>query len=99
MDARYPDVDYICELQRSTTSDDCIYVSTNPVLTSDDFVATGTHVDDLLTIGAPNGIRNLVSTLENDFELVIKKDPTVITAIQIERDRKNKWLITPDRIH
>jgi hypothetical protein len=75
-----------------TTADDCIYVSTDPVLTSHDFVATGTHVDDLLTIGAPSGIKNLVSTLEKDFELVVKKDPTVITGVQIERDRKHKWL-------
>ena len=43
-----------------TTADDCVYVSTKPDITGPDYVATGTHVDDCLAIGAPDGIQTLV---------------------------------------
>ena len=73
----------------STTADDCVYVS-NPKISG--YSAAGTHVDDILAAGDSKGLTLLSTTLKSKFELTEKLNPSVITGVQIERDRKTKWL-------
>ena len=73
-----------------TAADDCVYVHDKPG--DSDYAATGAHVDDLLSIGTPAGLTRLLTTLTKDFEVTTKKDPTLIMGVQIERNRKAKWL-------
>ena len=72
-----------------TSSDDCVYVSTK-----DDtgYAATGTHVDDLMSVGDTIGIQKLIHTLEKKFEITVKKNPTIFCGVQIHRVREHKWL-------
>jgi hypothetical protein len=71
-------------------ADDCVYSRGTP--RSADYAATGSHVDDLLSIGTTSGLGHLRSTLEDKFELVVDMNPSDITGVQIVRDRPNKWL-------
>jgi hypothetical protein len=73
-----------------TAADDCIFVSGKPG--DEDYVATGTHVDDLLTIGTEAGIAKLTTTLRKDFEITVKEEPTLVMGVQIERNMEKKWL-------
>jgi hypothetical protein len=73
-----------------TAADDCVFVSGKPG--DVDYAATGTHVDDLLAIGTVTGISKLTSTLKTEFEITEKRDPTLVTGVQIERNRPAKWL-------
>ena len=75
---------------RQTTADDCVYVSGKP--SDDDYVATGTHVDDLLSVGTTKGLAKLSTTLKKQFEIVEDNPTAMITGVQIVRDRKAKTL-------
>ena len=47
---------------KQLTNDDCIFISADP--SSDGYCATGSHVDDLFTIGDTKGVPLLIETLE-----------------------------------
>ena len=72
-----------------TTADDCVYVSNSQV---EGYSALGSHVDDGLAVGDSKGLSLLSTTLKSKFEITEKLNPTIITGVQIERDRKTKWL-------
>ncbi len=72
-----------------TTADDCVYVSAP---TTPGYAAAGIHVDDVLATGDAKGLAALVSTLKSKFEITTKLNPTLITGVQIERNRSRKWL-------
>ena len=55
-------------------------------------INTGSHVDDLLAAGTKEGIKHLEATLKKEFEIKVQHNPTMVTGVQIERDRKAKWL-------
>jgi hypothetical protein len=73
-----------------TAAGDCEFVSGKPG--DADYVVTGTHVDDLLATGTLTGIGKLTSTLKTEFEITEKNNPTLVTGVQIERNRPAKWL-------
>jgi hypothetical protein len=73
---------------RPTTADDCVYVNTH----EEEYSAVGAHVDDLLAVGCPRGLGRTRSVLTETFEITEERNPTVVTGVQIERDRPNKWL-------
>jgi hypothetical protein len=56
------------------------------------YAATGSHVDDLLSVGTTEGLRHLQAALGKKFELVVDVNPSDITGVQIVRDREQKWL-------
>jgi hypothetical protein len=82
---------------RSTSGDDCVYVSTVWGKSSDDdstegYCVCGTHVDDIAGAGDADGIKKLIDTLEAKFKITKTLNPTCITGVQIERvRRKNGW--------
>ena len=71
------------------TADDCVYVSYEK---SPLYSVSGTHVDDILATGDFKGLNFLKETLESKFEITTKINPNSITAVQIVRDRNNKFL-------
>lgn len=73
---------------KASTADDCVYVTKDH---STGYCASGTHVDDTMAIGDPKGVKKLIVTLEKKFELTIKKNPSIITGVEIERNREKKW--------
>jgi hypothetical protein len=73
---------------QASTADDCVYVTKDH---STGYCASGTHVDDTTAIGDPAGIKKMIKTLEKKFELKVIENPTVITGVQIERNRPLKW--------
>ena len=75
-----------------TAADDCVFVSKDSTPGDENYVATGTHVDDLLAIGSSAGLNKLTATLRKDFEITEKPNPTMVTGVQIERNRSAKWL-------
>ena len=77
---------------RKTTSDDCIYVTKGKNAGDPSYSAVGAHVDDLVAIGDESGLKNIADTLKATFEITIRKNPTVITGVQIERKREKGWL-------
>ena len=74
---------------KSTAADDCVYTSTN---NHTGYVAAGTHVDDITAVGEKKGVDKLIKTLKRKFEITVKTNPSHITGVQIQRDRKKKWL-------
>lgn len=79
----------------STTADDCIYVSGQGAPTAgkdNGYAALGAHVDDLTGIGDAKGLAKIEATLGSKFKFTKEVNPTVITGVQIERDRKARWL-------
>lgn len=73
-----------------STADDCVFVGGTPELS--DYVATGTHVDDILAVGTPAGLSRATSVLKTKFEITETYNPAVICGVQIVRDRESKWL-------
>jgi hypothetical protein len=67
---------------RPSTADDCVYVTKDP---RTGYCASGTHVDDTTAIGDSAGIKKMIKTLENKFELKVIENPTVITGVQVVR--------------
>ena len=72
---------------RSTTADDCVYVRSQG---KSEYVATGTHVDDLPAVGTVSGLSTLEKTLKSKFTITVKPNPDVIMGVQVERDRPNR---------
>jgi hypothetical protein len=72
---------------RSTTADDCVYVRSQG---KSEYVATGTHVDDLPAVGTVSGLKTLEDTLRSKFKITVKPNPDVIMGVQVERDRANR---------
>ena len=79
----------------STASDDCIYVNEgkhdNYECIRDDYAALGAHVDDLTSIGTDQGLDKLRLLLKKHFKITEKINPTMITGVQVERNRKARW--------
>lgn len=73
---------------RPTVSDDCVYTATD---SSSGLAFAGTWVDDLTTVGDPLGIQKVIDTLEKTFKITVKRNPTTITSVQVERDREKRW--------
>jgi hypothetical protein len=73
---------------RSTASDDCIYISAS----SSEYAALGAHVDDLTGIGTDKGLSDIRSALSKKFEITEKRNPDIITGVQVERVREKMWL-------
>jgi len=71
-----------------TKSDDCIYVSNK----GEPYAATGTHVDDTVVVGDKEGIDKVRNKLTDGFDITEKRNPAVITGIQIERNREQRSL-------
>lgn len=76
----------------STASDDCIYVSQSQDVEADDYAALGAHVDDMMAIGTSTGLDNIRTTLKEKFKITEVINPSVITGVQIDRNRAAKWL-------
>jgi hypothetical protein len=74
---------------KQLSNDDCIFISADP--SSDGYCATGSHVDDLFTIGDAKGVPLLIETLEKEFKIKIITNPTSITGVQLVRNREKKW--------
>jgi hypothetical protein len=79
------------DMFKASTADDCVFVSTTPP-SEPGYAATGTHVDDLISIGDSEGLDKLEAELKSDFNITVKRNPAVIMAIQLERNREKKWL-------
>ena len=73
----------------ATTADDCVYVTRDH---TSGYCASGTHVDDTMAVGDNKGLQKLADTLEKRFKITCKRNPTVITGVQVERNREKKWL-------
>jgi hypothetical protein len=71
---------------RRTTADDCVYVRSQGKC---DYVATGTHVDDLTAVGKSSGLQVLERQLKKKFKITVKHNPDVIMGVQVVRDRAN----------
>ena len=82
---------------RSTSGDDCVYVTTSWGKAEADnstsgYCVSGTHVDDILSTGDDEGLEKQDSTLGARFKFTKKVNPTCITGVQVERVRgKNGW--------
>ena len=77
------------QLFHATTADDCVYVTRDHTT---GYCASGTHVDDTVAVGDDKGLDKLAQTLEKRFKITCKRNPLVITGVQVERNREKKWL-------
>ena len=75
---------------RQSVADDCIYIW--GVLGDPDFAAIGTHVDDIVLAGTIPGKTYIKNALTSVFEVKEISDPTLITAVQVVRDKTGGWL-------
>ena len=73
----------------ASSADDCVYVTRD---SKSGYAASGTHVDDEIVIGDPRGVKKAIDTLEKKFKITHTKNPSVITGVQIERNRPKRWL-------
>ena len=71
---------------KSSSADDCMFVG------QDNYAIVGSHVDDLLATGTPEGLQMTDDTLTSTFKITRKRNPTVVTGVQIERNRTARWL-------
>jgi hypothetical protein len=76
---------------RATTADDCVFVTTTPP-SAPGYAATGTHVDDLVSIGDTPGLAKLEGELRAEFSITVKPAPTLIMAVEVDRRRAKKWM-------
>jgi hypothetical protein len=80
----------------STASDDCIYVNQGQFDNSegvrDDYAILGAHVDDLTSVGTEKGLDKIRTLLKKKFKITEKRNPAVITGVQVERNRDQRWL-------
>jgi hypothetical protein len=91
------------DLFKATTADDCVYVSqpvtADSIPTSSPFhqkeegyAAMGAHVDDLCAVGDDKGLQKIKDVLGDSFNFTEMRNPSVVTGIQIERNRSTGWL-------
>jgi histone deacetylase 1/2 len=73
---------------RATTADDCVYVGQTP----ESYAVLGAHVDDILAVGDEPGLAATKEVLSGTFKITEKRNPTVVTGVQIERNRDAGWL-------
>jgi hypothetical protein len=73
---------------KSTAADDCIFVNQDP----SKYAALGTHVDDMVGIGDEKGLQDIQETLESEFSITVKRNPAIVTGVEIERNRLARWL-------
>ena len=50
------------------------------------------HVDDILAGGTKAGLSDIRTTIGQAFKFTTINDPTVVTGVQIERNREKRWL-------
>ena len=58
----------------------------------DGYSALGAHVDDLLGVGDDAGLQKIADTLTTKFEITMKRNPTIVTGVQIQCVREKRWL-------
>ena len=75
---------------RQSAADDCIYIW--GVVGDTDFAAIGTHVDDITLVGTDTGMTYVKNVLKKVFEITVTLNPTLITAVQVVRDKPGGWL-------
>jgi hypothetical protein len=73
---------------KATTADDCVYVSHDDA----NYAALGAHVDALIGVGGSAGLDKIKTTLTKTFDITEKRNPDVITGVQVERNRPMRWL-------
>jgi len=73
---------------KQSPNDDCVYTLSD---SSKNYCTTGTWVDDLFTIGNPEGTSELIKTLEAEFKITVIKNPTSVTGVELIRNREKKW--------
>lgn len=76
-------------VMHATTADDCVYVNDEH---SDFYAALGAHVDDLMAVGDQGGLDEVEATLAKKFKITKSVNPSVVTGVQIIRDRPRGWL-------
>ena len=74
---------------KATAADDCVFVATDPATGPG---SIGAHVDDLTCVGTPAMIAKVKRVLGKKFKFTSTPNPTMITGVQIQRNRKHKWL-------
>jgi hypothetical protein len=72
-----------------SVADDCVFVSKDR---TSGYAASGTHVDDSLVVGDPQGIKKFEDALNSKYKTTKKENPTMFVGVQIERDRAKSWL-------
>ena len=78
---------------KRTSADDCVYVTQQGHPDKNNgYGALGAHVDDCLGIGDAIGLDKIKDTMEKEFEITQERNPSVITGVQVERNRDTKWL-------
>jgi hypothetical protein len=73
----------------SNTADDLVFVSSD---SSSGYATGGAHVDDICTTGENQGISKMRTSLSNKFKITEILNPSVITGVQVDRNRSAKWL-------
>jgi hypothetical protein len=73
---------------KQTVSDSCLYVCTVPHHRA----LVAAWVDDMIGCGSVEAKKLVLQTLRKKFNITLIDEPTVYYGIQIERDRKNRWL-------
>jgi hypothetical protein len=73
------------------TADDCVYRLRGKKLGEGGYAAFGSHVDDLCTIGDHSGLAKAESILGKQFKVKADANPTVVTGVQVMRDRGKGW--------
>ena len=71
-----------------SSADDCVYVSQD----HEKYSILGTHVDDLLGTGDDAGLKMIEDTLTSVFKITKICNPSMVTGVQIERNRPAHWL-------
>ena len=74
---------------KPTASDDCIFLANDP---QTGIAFAGVHVDDIATVGNADGLKKMKETLATKFEFSETVNPSMITGVEIMRDRPNRWL-------
>jgi len=77
---------------KATTADDCVYTLIKQGKNDKAEAVLGAHVDDIPTVGNKEGTQRLIKQLKKDFAIKVTEEPNVIMGVQIQRNRKHKWL-------
>ena len=73
---------------KPTAADNCVYVEEEaPTRGEQGYAALDSHVDDLAPIDDPAGLQRLKDCLHN---ITVKKNPTMITGVKMERVRTSR---------
>lgn len=71
-----------------SSADDCVFISTS----DSSYAAIGAHSDDLLTVGDTHGTSIVRDLLSSVFTIKETRNPTLITGVQVDRNRTDRTL-------